>query len=57
MAQSTKRTLRPNPFTAYREPDTGRWVVIYQASSHSEEQGDKQSTQATVTATATVTAC
>jgi len=20
--------LRPNPFTTYRDPDTGRWVVV-----------------------------
>ena len=50
MAQSTKRTLRPNPFTAYREPDTGQWVVIYQATSHSEEKVNEQNAQATADA-------
>ena len=50
MAQSTKKPLRPNPFTAYREPDTGRWVVIYKASSRPEEHANKQSVQTTADA-------
>lgn len=23
-----ERQLQPNPFTAYRDPETGRWLVI-----------------------------
>ncbi|MBD1912406.1 hypothetical protein [Leptolyngbya sp. FACHB-16] len=29
--------LRPNPFTTYRDPDTGRWVVVFPASSLGEK--------------------
>lgn len=25
---SSKKQLRPNPFTAYRDPETGQWVVV-----------------------------
>lgn len=23
-----QRSLRPNPFTAYRDPNTGRWMIV-----------------------------
>jgi len=29
MAKSTNKTLSQNPFTAYRDPKTGEWVVIH----------------------------
>ncbi|MEB3210653.1 MAG: hypothetical protein VKL39_04840 [Leptolyngbyaceae bacterium] len=41
MAQSTKRALRQNPFTTYREPDTGRWVVVHPSSESEEESRDQ----------------
>ncbi|MEM7771665.1 MAG: hypothetical protein AAF327_14300 [Cyanobacteria bacterium P01_A01_bin.37] len=41
MPQSTKRALRQNPFTAHREPDTGRWVIIH-ASSQVEQEAEEQ---------------
>ncbi len=28
MSKSTKKYLRQNPFTAYRDPKTGQWLVI-----------------------------
>ena len=28
MTTSTRRDLRQNPFTAYRDPKTGQWIVI-----------------------------
>lgn len=30
------RTLRPNPFQTYRDPQTGRWVTVlpYSPASH-----------------------
>lgn len=28
MCKSTKKYLRQNPFTAYRDPETGQWLVI-----------------------------
>ncbi|MEL6221037.1 MAG: hypothetical protein AAFR31_00180 [Cyanobacteria bacterium J06627_8] len=34
MAQSSKPVLRQNPFTAYREPDTGRWIIVHPSSEH-----------------------
>ncbi|WP_421657745.1 hypothetical protein [Leptothermofonsia sp. ETS-13] len=29
--QTGQRSLRPNPFTTYRDPKTGRWIVIVPA--------------------------
>lgn len=26
--QPRENKLKPNPFTAYRDPETGKWVVI-----------------------------
>ncbi|MCG8366125.1 MAG: hypothetical protein MJA27_22670 [Pseudanabaenales cyanobacterium] len=28
MADQTKKALRPNPFGAYRDPNTGQWVTV-----------------------------
>ena len=33
MAKLSSRPLRPNPFHTYRDPDTGKWVVVESASS------------------------
>ncbi|VXD22212.1 hypothetical protein PL8927_740017 [Planktothrix serta PCC 8927] len=27
-AQSSSKELRPNPFIAYRDPETGKWIVV-----------------------------
>ncbi|HEY9623345.1 MAG TPA: hypothetical protein V6C78_23515 [Crinalium sp.] len=27
-SSNSKKYLRPNPFTTYRDPQTGRWVVV-----------------------------
>jgi hypothetical protein len=26
--QSSSKELRPNPFIAYRDPETGKWIVV-----------------------------
>ncbi|MGL5131507.1 MAG: hypothetical protein ACRC78_03205 [Planktothrix sp.] len=26
--QSSGKELRPNPFIAYRDPETGKWIVV-----------------------------
>jgi hypothetical protein len=46
MAQASKQSLRQNPFTTYREADTGRWVVV-PASSKTEEESSEQGKPAT----------
>ncbi|MDY7015237.1 MAG: hypothetical protein SVX43_16895 [Cyanobacteriota bacterium] len=28
MAKLSKANLKPNPFTTYRDPQTGRWLAI-----------------------------
>ena len=28
MADQTNKALRPNPFDAYRDPNTGQWVTV-----------------------------
>ena len=28
MSRSSQNYLKPNPFTTYRDPETGRWVVV-----------------------------
>lgn len=28
MAKTCSAPLKPNPFTTYRDPKTGRWVVV-----------------------------
>jgi hypothetical protein len=28
MARDKEEVLKPNPFTTYRDPQTGKWVVI-----------------------------
>ncbi len=28
MSQSHRKPLRPNPFGTYRDPQTGKWLVI-----------------------------
>lgn len=28
MAQAKDDWLKPNPFTTYRDPKTGRWIVV-----------------------------
>jgi len=30
LPKASKRELRPNPFTTYRDPETGQWLVIRQ---------------------------
>jgi hypothetical protein len=32
MAKSNQPALRQNPFTAYRDPKTGQWLVIHNHS-------------------------
>ncbi|MDJ0707303.1 MAG: hypothetical protein QNJ46_28855 [Leptolyngbyaceae cyanobacterium MO_188.B28] len=32
MADQTTKALRTNPFDAYRDPATGRWVTVVPAS-------------------------
>ena len=31
--KTQKKQLRSNPFTTYRDPETGRWVVIKTAAA------------------------
>lgn len=33
-ASQVKRSLRQNPFTTYRDPETGVWVVVKTMSQH-----------------------
>ncbi len=33
MIYSTQKKLRPNPFETYRDPITGRWVVVKKENS------------------------
>jgi hypothetical protein len=33
MANNSSKVLRANPFTAYRDPVTGKWVVVPAANS------------------------
>jgi hypothetical protein len=30
--------LRPNPFHTYRDPETGRWITVFPATSMSKQQ-------------------
>jgi hypothetical protein len=30
-------TLRPNPFHTYRDPETGRWITFFSATSRSHQ--------------------
>ncbi|HIK28375.1 MAG: hypothetical protein N3E45_00860 [Oscillatoriaceae bacterium SKW80] len=34
---TNKRLLRKNPFNAYRDPETGRWIVV---KTEQEEQAE-----------------
>ncbi|MEA5517629.1 hypothetical protein [Limnoraphis robusta] len=37
--KACEKPLQPNPFTTYRDPETGRWVVIKeQPSAQAEEK-------------------
>ena len=36
-----------NPFTTYREPTTGRWVVVYQSQQISSDNQNQSSVEAT----------
>ena len=38
--QTNNKNLRPNPFNAYRDPNTGRWVVV--KSDALEAKGDRK---------------
>lgn len=38
--QTTNQNLRSNPFNAYRDPNTGRWVVV--KSEALEVKGDRE---------------
>ncbi len=31
MNRSSRKSLQQNPFTTYRDPETGRWTVIHQS--------------------------
>ncbi len=33
MANNSRKVLRANPFTTYRDPVTGKWVVVPAANS------------------------
>lgn len=33
MAKLSSRPLRPNPFHTYRDPETGKWLVVESVSS------------------------
>jgi hypothetical protein len=33
MTTSTNKTLRQNPFTAYRDPKTGQWLIVHHSQS------------------------
>ncbi len=35
MVKSKEVKLKPNPFTAYRDPITGRWMVVLPAQQQS----------------------
>jgi hypothetical protein len=28
MAKTSEKPLKPNPFNTYRDPETGRWMVV-----------------------------
>lgn len=36
MANNSSKVLRTNPFTAHRDPATGKWLVVPQANSGGE---------------------
>ena len=36
MANLSSRPLRPNPFHTYRDPKTGKWLVVESASSETD---------------------
>jgi len=38
--QTTNKNLRSNPFSAYRDPNTGRWLVV--KSEAVEARGDRE---------------
>ncbi len=42
--QTNNKNLRPNPFSAYRDPNTGRWVVV--KSEATDSKGDRKLTSA-----------
>ena len=38
MAKPSSRPLRPNPFQAYRDPETGKWKVVNSDNTESPYQ-------------------
>lgn len=39
MAKLSNEPLQPNPFLTYRDPDTGRWVVIKDVNINPQVKG------------------
>ena len=37
MAKLSSRPLRANPFHAYRDPETGKWMVVESTSSETDD--------------------
>ncbi|NEQ99194.1 MAG: hypothetical protein F6K30_21165 [Cyanothece sp. SIO2G6] len=52
MAQVSNQTLRQNPFQTIRDPETGRWIVVYPENladhTDAEEQGTEQAVSVVV---------
>ena len=40
MARITRRALRQNPFTVYRDPKTGQWVVINHSQGNNYQESN-----------------
>lgn len=36
--QPRDKKLKPNPFTAYRDPETGKWMVVKSEEKKTEPQ-------------------
>lgn len=41
MTKNTNKDLRQNPFTAYRDPKTGQWLIVYNSQSTTVGQSPK----------------
>ena len=51
MAKLSSRPLRPNPFHTYRDPETGKWLIVDSAASetHNCSHVDALSSRANLT--------
>ncbi len=49
MTSPANRTLKQNPFTTYRDPQTGRWMVVPSEANASSPQTERSRKEPTLT--------